>query len=48
MGQWAKIDKAARRGKSEEFEPDNGMLRDYQHLRGWAIIELRRIRAGIE
>jgi len=24
------------------------MLREYQHMRGWAIIELRRIRAGAE
>jgi hypothetical protein len=24
------------------------MLREYQHMRGWVIIELRRIRQGIE
>jgi hypothetical protein len=35
-------------GVVEELEPDNWMLRDYQHMRGWAIIELRRIRAGVE
>ncbi len=32
----------------EELEPDNRMLREYEHMRGWAIIELRRIRAGVE
>jgi hypothetical protein len=32
----------------EEFEPDNRMLRDYQHIRGWAIIELRRMRTSAE
>jgi hypothetical protein len=35
-------------GLLEEFEPDNRMLREYQHVRGWAIIELRRIRYGAE
>jgi hypothetical protein len=35
-------------GVVEELEPDNRMLREYQHMRGWAIIELRRIRAGAE
>jgi hypothetical protein len=35
-------------GLVEEMEPDSAMLRDYQHMRGWAIIELRRIRAGVE
>ena len=37
-----------RMGIVEELEPDNRMLREYQHMRGWAIIELRRIRAGVE
>ena len=37
-----------RMGVVEELEPDNRMLREYQHMRGWAIIELRRIRAAIE
>ncbi len=32
----------------EELEPDNRMLQEYQHMRGWAIIELRRIRASAE
>lgn len=32
----------------EEFEPDNPMLSDYQHTRGWGIVELRRIRAAVE
>ena len=32
----------------EELEPDNTMLRDYQYFRGWAIVELRRIRAAVE
>jgi hypothetical protein len=32
----------------EELEPDNRMLREYQHVRRWAIIELRRIRNGAE
>ncbi len=32
----------------EELEPDNRMLREYQHMRGWVIIELRRIRALAE
>jgi hypothetical protein len=31
-----------------ELEPDNRMLREYQHIRGWAIIELRRIRTSAE
>ena len=35
-------------GVVEELEPDNRTLREYQHMRGWAIIELRRIRAGVE
>jgi hypothetical protein len=35
-------------GVVEELEPDNTMLREFQHMRGWAIIELRRIRAGVE
>jgi hypothetical protein len=35
-------------GVVEELEPNNTMLREYQHMRGWAIIELRRIRAGVE
>jgi hypothetical protein len=35
-------------GLVEEIEPGNRMLREYQHMRGWAIIELRRIRAGAE
>ena len=35
-------------GIVEELEPDCRMLRDYQHMLGWAIIELRRIRAGVE
>jgi hypothetical protein len=35
-------------GLVEEIEPGNRMLREYQHMRGWAIIELRRIRAGLE
>jgi hypothetical protein len=32
----------------EEFEPDNRMLREYRHMRGWVIIELRRLRLGAE
>lgn len=32
----------------EQCEPENPMLRDYQYMRGWAIIELRRIRAAVE
>jgi hypothetical protein len=32
----------------QELEPDSRMLRDYKNMRGWAIIELRRIRAGVE
>jgi hypothetical protein len=28
-------------GIVEELEPDNEMLREYQYMRGWAIIELR-------
>ncbi len=32
----------------EELEPDSRMLRDYQHMIGWSIIELRRIRLGLE
>jgi len=32
----------------EELEPDNEMLREYQYMRGWAIIELRRARALVE
>lgn len=35
-------------GWVEELEPDNRMIREYQHMRGWAIIELRRLRAGAE
>ncbi len=35
-------------GLVEALEPDNRMLRDYQHMRGWAIIELRRIRQAAE
>ena len=35
-------------GLVEELEPDNRMLQEYQHMRGWAIIELRRIRQGAE
>ena len=35
-------------GIFEELEPDNRMLREYQYMRGWAIIELRRIRALVE
>ena len=35
-------------GVVEDLEPDNKMLRDYQHMRGWAIIELRRLRQGVE
>jgi hypothetical protein len=35
-------------GVVEELEPDSRMLREYQHMRGWVIIELRRIRAGVE
>jgi hypothetical protein len=37
-----------RMGVVEELERDNRMLVDYQHMRGWAVIELRRIRAGLE
>jgi hypothetical protein len=29
----------------EELEPDSPTLRDYRHMQGWAIIELRRIGA---
>ena len=35
-------------GLVEELEPGNRMLREYQHIRGWAIIELRRIRTSAE
>jgi hypothetical protein len=35
-------------GLVEEIEPGNRMLREYQHIRGWAIIELRRIRTSAE
>jgi hypothetical protein len=35
-------------GIVEELEPDNRMLREYQNMRGWFIIELRRIRASLE
>jgi hypothetical protein len=35
-------------GLVEELEPDNRMLREYRNLRGWAIIELRRVRALTE
>jgi len=35
-------------GELEELELDNRMLREYQHVRGWAIIELRRLRQGVE
>jgi hypothetical protein len=35
-------------GIVEEFEPDNRMLQEYQNMRGWVIIELRRIRASLE
>jgi hypothetical protein len=32
----------------EDREPDSRMLRDCRHMLGWPIIELRRIRAGVE
>jgi hypothetical protein len=35
-------------GLIEEIEPGNRMLREYQHMRGWAIIEQRRIRTSAE
>jgi hypothetical protein len=35
-------------GIVEELEPDNRMLREYRHMCGWAISELRRIRALAE
>jgi hypothetical protein len=35
-------------GIVEELEPGSRMIREYQHICGWAIIELRRIRAGAE
>jgi hypothetical protein len=36
-------------GQIEDLEPGQEKLRrDYQHMLGWAIIELRRIRAGLE
>jgi hypothetical protein len=35
-------------GLVEELEPDNGMLREYLHICGWAIIELRRMRTSAE
>jgi len=35
-------------GIVEELEPDNRMLCEYRSLRGWAIIELRRVRALAE
>jgi hypothetical protein len=35
-------------GLLEELEPDNSTLREYQNIRGWAIIELRRMRTSAE
>jgi hypothetical protein len=35
-------------GIVEELEPDNRMLCEYRNLRGWDIIELRRVRALAE
>jgi hypothetical protein len=32
----------------EELEPDNRTVREYQNIRGWAIIELRRMRTSAE
>jgi len=37
-----------RMGLIEELEPDSRMLREYRHMCGWCIIELRRIRALAE
>jgi hypothetical protein len=52
MGQWRQ---SAKRGELpekmalvEEIEPGNRTLLEYQHMRGGAIIELRRIRTSAE